>query len=119
RVTRFTLGVGPRATNPQVIISNLPDAGNHVTRTVLVGPDRRLYISIGSSCNVCIESDPHRAAVWVYNLDGSSGRLFAHGLRNAVGMAINPWNKQIWVTNNGRDLLGDDLPPETVYALAD
>ena len=119
RVTRFTLGAGPRATNPQVIIANLPDAGNHVTRTVLVGPDHRLYVSIGSSCNVCIESDPHRAAVWVYNLDGSGGRPFAHGLRNAVGLAINPWSEQIWVTNNGRDLLGDDVPPETVYALAD
>ena len=101
------------------IITSLPDGGQHSTRTVLIGPDQRIYVSIGSDCNVCLESDPHRAAVWVFNLDGSQGRLYARGLRNAVGMQVNPWNQQIWVTNNGRDLLGDNIPPETVYALID
>ncbi len=100
-------------------IINLPAGGQHGTRTVLIGPDNRIYVSIGSTCNVCIEKDPHRAAVWVYNMDGSHGKLYAKGLRNAVGMAINPWNKQIWVDVNGRDLLGDNLPPETLYALID
>ena len=60
-----------------------------------------------------------RATVWVYNSDGSGGQLFARGLRNAVGLAINPWNQHIWATDNGRDLLGDNIPPETVYALQD
>lgn len=101
------------------IITNLPEGGQHSTRTVLIGPDHRIYVSIGSDCNVCQESDPHRAAVWVFNLDGSQGRLYAKGLRNAVGMQVNPWNNQIWVTNNGRDTLGDNVPPETVYALTD
>lgn len=100
-------------------IISLPEGGQHVTRTVLVGPDDHIYVAMGSTCNVCQETDPHRAAVWVYNLDGSQGRLFAKGLRNAVGLAINPWNQQIWATNNGRDLLGDDTPPETVYHLID
>jgi glucose/arabinose dehydrogenase len=106
-------------TSRQVIVPHLPTDGNHVTRTVLVGPDGNLYVSIGSTCNNCIESDPQRATVWMYHLDGSNGRLYARGLRNAVGMAINPWNHQIWVTNNGRDLLGDNIPPETLYALQD
>lgn len=101
------------------IIPNLPLGGQHSTRTVLVGPDNHIYVAIGSTCNVCNETNPHRAAIWVYNMDGSHGRLFAKGLRNAVGMQINPWTKQIWVTNNGRDLLGDDVPPETIYALVD
>lgn len=101
------------------IITNLPEGGQHSTRSVLIGPDHRIYVSIGSDCNVCLESDPHRAAVWVFNLDGSQGRLYAKGLRNAVGMQVNPWNQQIWVTNNGRDNLGDNVPPETVYALLD
>lgn len=101
------------------IITGLPDGGQHSTRTVLIGPDRRIYVAIGSDCNVCLETDLHRAAIWVFNLDGSQGRLYAKGLRNAVGMEVNPWNKQIWVTNNGRDLLGDNIPPETVYRLVD
>ncbi|HZR40489.1 MAG TPA: PQQ-dependent sugar dehydrogenase [Ktedonobacteraceae bacterium] len=117
QVSRFALGPDLKATGKQVIVPHLPTGGNHTTRTVLIGPDGHLYVSIGSTCNVCIETDPQRATVWVYNIDGSNGHLYAKGLRNAVGMAINPWNKQIWVTNNGRDLLGDDIPPETVYAL--
>ncbi|HEV2663035.1 MAG TPA: PQQ-dependent sugar dehydrogenase [Ktedonobacteraceae bacterium] len=100
-------------------ILSLPDGGQHNTRTVLIGPDNRMYVSVGSTCNVCIEQDPHRAAVWVYNLDGSNGRLFAQGLRNAVGMVVNPWNQQIWVDVNGRDLMGDNTPPETLYHLID
>lgn len=119
RVTRFTLGPDLKGTNKTVIVPNLPTGGSHITRTVLIGPDNRLYVSIGSSCNDCVESNPMRATVWVYNLDGSGGHRYARGLRNAVGMAINPWNQQIWVTNNGRDLLGDDIPPETVYKLQD
>jgi glucose/arabinose dehydrogenase len=119
RVTRFTIGADLRATSRQVIVPDLPTGGNHVTRTVLIGPDGNLYVSIGSTCNVCIESDPRRATVMVFHLDGSGGRIYARGLRNAVGMAINPWTRQIWVTNNGRDLMGDNTPPETIYALQD
>ncbi len=118
-ITRFTLGPGQQVTSKQIVVPHLPMGGNHGTRTVLVGPDGNLYVSIGSTCNNCVESDPHRAAVWIYHLDGSGGRLYARGLRNAVGMAINPWNNQVWVTNNGRDLLGDNTPPETIYALHD
>jgi glucose/arabinose dehydrogenase len=113
RISRFTLGPDLQVTSKQVIVPDLPTGGNHTTHTVLVGSDGNLYVSIGSTCNVCIESDSHRAAVWVYHLDGSGGRLYARGLRNAVGMAINPWNKQIWVTNNGRDNMGDNTPPDT------
>lgn len=119
RVSRFTLNADLKVTSKQVVVPHLPTGGNHVTRTVLVGADGNLYVSIGSTCNDCVESDPQRATVWMYHLDGSNGRLYAKGLRNAVGMAINPWNQQIWVTNNGRDLLGDDIPPETIYKLQD
>jgi glucose/arabinose dehydrogenase len=119
RITRFTLGSDQRATDRRALITDLPSSGQHVTRTVLIGPDGAIYVSVGSSCNACIESDPHRAAIWRYNPDGSGGRLYARGLRNAVGMAINPINRQIWVTNNGRDYLGDDQPPDSIYALRD
>src|SRR5262249_54849413 len=118
-IIRVSLGSDLRATGKQVIVPNLPTGGNHNTRTALFGSDGKLYVAIGSTCNVCVESDPHPAAPWVFNADGSGGRLFAKGLRNAVGLATNPWTGQIWVTNNGRDYLGDDSPPETVYALRD
>jgi len=119
RISRFTLGPDLKVTTRQVIVPNVPTGGNHTTRTILVGPDGNLYLSIGSTCNACVESDPHRAAIWVYHLDGSGGRLYSRGLRNAVGMAVNPWNRQIWVTVNGRDYMGDNTPPETIYALQD
>jgi glucose/arabinose dehydrogenase len=76
-----------------------------------------MYVSAGSSCNVCIEKDARRATVMEFNPDGSGMKVFAKGLRNAVGVAVNPRTDTVWVTVNGRDMLGDDLPPETVYDL--
>lgn len=118
-IARMALGSDLKAGPIQRIITGLPLGGQHWTRTVLIGPDNHIYVSIGSDCNVCIEKDPYRAAIWVYNLDGSGGRLYAKGLRNAVGLAVNPWTQQIWIDVNGRDYLGDNAPPETVYALVD
>lgn len=119
KVTRLTLGSNHVATERTVIVPNLPTGGRHGTRTVLIGTDGRLYVSIGSSCDDCVESDPRRAVVMVYNLDGSGGRVYASGLRNAVGMANNPVTGAIWVTDMGRDTLGDNIPPDTIYALQD
>ncbi len=96
------------------IVSGLPTgrlgAPGHVTRTVMVGPDRKLYVSVGSSCNVCEESDTRRAAVIRYNLDGTGEEHVAAGLRNSVGLVFQ--DDTLWGVDNGRDLLGDDLPPE-------
>lgn len=98
----------------EVIVGDLP-SGGHSTRTVLFSPDfRYLYVSVGSSCNVCDEDDPRRAAIVRYNPDGSGETVFAAGLRNAVGITFRPGTDELWATNNGRDMLGDDLPPETV-----
>ena len=101
-------GVGPT----EVIIDDLP-VGGHSTRTVRVGPDSMLYVSIGSSCNVCEEDDPRRATIMRYPFDGGEGELFAAGLRNAVGITFDLQGR-LWATNNGRDGLGDDVPPETI-----
>ncbi len=119
RVTALTLSSDHHAVERRVLLPDLPNDGVHNTKTVLLGPDGLLYLAMGSSCNVCVESNPVRAAVSVYNNAGGAGRVFAHGLRNAVGLAVNPWTNAIWATNNGRDLMGDDVPPETVYALTD
>ncbi|MCA9968573.1 MAG: sorbosone dehydrogenase family protein [Anaerolineales bacterium] len=97
------------------LIDDYP-TGGHSTRTVLFLPDGRMVVSVGSSCNVCTEEDARRAAIVVYDGPEATGeRLFATGLRNAVGLALHPDTGALWATNNGRDLMGDDVPPETVY----
>ena len=97
------------------VISGLP-SGGHNTRTVLFGPDWEfLYVSVGSSCNVCVEDDERRATIMRYRPDGSDGMVYAEGLRNAVGITFRPGTSDLWATNNGRDWMGDDQPPETVY----
>jgi glucose/arabinose dehydrogenase len=101
----------------EVIVDGLP-SGGHNTRTVLFGPDwSTLFVSVGSSCNACIEEDERRATVMRYNPDGSGERVFVRGLRNAVGITFRPGTDELWATCNGRDWLGDDLPPETVYVV--
>jgi glucose/arabinose dehydrogenase len=97
-------------------LADLPTGGGHSTRTVLFHGGK-MYVSAGSSCNVCIEKDLRRATVMEFNPDGSGQRVFTKGLRNAVGLAVNPKTETVWVTVNGRDMLGDDMPPETVYDL--
>src|SRR5205807_2696587 len=76
------------------------------------GPDGKLYLAIGSSCNVCNESDNRRAAISVYDPDGKNGRLFATGLRNAVGFTCQPGPNQTGATVNGRDSIQGDRPPD-------
>ena len=100
------------AANP-VVIARLPESGEHMTRTILFAHGK-LYVSAGASCNVCTESDPRRAAVSEMNEDGSDAHVFASGLRNAVGLTFNERTDTIWATDNGRDWLGDDLPPDEI-----
>ncbi len=98
-------------------IADLPSGGNHVTRTLLFLPkphDDQLLISVGSSCNVCVEKDWRRAKVLVVDAEGGSLKPFASGLRNAVFMTIHPRTKKVWVTEMGRDWLGDNLPPDEI-----
>jgi glucose/arabinose dehydrogenase len=93
------------------VVSSLPDGGNHWTRTVRFGPDGLMYVSVGSSCNVCEEKDPRRAALLRFRPDGSGEEVFATGLRNSVGFDWQPASGDLYATDNGRDLLGDDVPP--------
>ena len=103
-----------KASDPRPVVPSLPAGGGHWTRTVAFGPDGRLYVSVGSSCNICKEADARRAAIVRYEADGSGERLFATGLRNAVGIAFQPGTSTLWATVNERDWKGDDLPPEYI-----
>jgi len=96
----------------EVLMDNIP-TGGHSTRTVKVH-NGSLYMSMGSSCNVCYETDARRAAITRCDLDGTNSTVFASGMRNAVGMAFHPLTGQLYATENGRDWLGDDLPPDEI-----
>jgi glucose/arabinose dehydrogenase len=115
---RDVIRFDPGARSPVTVISGIP-SGGHSTRTILFGPDGKLYLAVGSSCNLCDERDSLRAAVSQFNRDGSGGRVFAKGLRNTVGLAFNPTTGELWGGNNDRDNLGDDLPPEHVNIIKD
>jgi glucose/arabinose dehydrogenase len=105
-----------RAGNEKKIVDLPGSGGGHSTRTILF-TNGKMYVAVGSSCNVCEEDDKRRAAVTEYTEDGSGERTFASGLRNAVGLTVNPKTHTIWATDNGRDWLGDNLPPEEVNDL--
>ena len=121
-VVRVRLGEGGAALGEPETLARYSSGGGHWTRTVVFGRDGGMYVSIGSSCNVCIESSPDRAAVMRYDADGRNGRLYASGLRNAVGLAVHPASGEIWATQNERDNLRpehEDLPPEEINILVD
>jgi glucose/arabinose dehydrogenase len=100
-----------------VFIDSLP-AGGHTTRTIVFDTLRNVvYISVGSSCNAC--RDSVQAVVYAFGLDGAGRRIFASGVRNAVGMTQHPLTGQLWATNNGQDWQGDDIPPEWISIVRD
>ena len=105
-----------KATNGKVIAQLSTEGGGHSTRTVVFHHDK-MYVATGSSCNLCDEKDQRRATVARYNPDGSGMEIFARGVRNTVGMAVNLKTDTIWGTDNGRDQLGDDIPPDKINDL--
>jgi glucose/arabinose dehydrogenase len=109
-----------RYSTRDVLVDNLPSGnrltgGGHNTRTVVVGPDRKMYVSIGSSCNVCVEDDDRRATIIRFNLDGSGKEIFATGLRNTVGYLFD--GNEVIGVDMGRDQIGDDIPPEEINVI--
>jgi glucose/arabinose dehydrogenase len=102
------------------LILDLPSGGSHVTRTVAFSPDgKQLFVSVGSSSNIDIEKDQRRGAVLVADPDGKNSRILASGLRNAVGLGIEPVTGAVWVAVNERDELGDNLPPDFFTSIKD
>lgn len=97
---------------------DLPSGSGHSTRTVKIREDK-MYVSVGSSCNVCLEGQEWRASVIQCNLDGTGCRIFASGLRNSVGIVFHPQTGELYGTDNGRDWLGNDLPPEEINIISD
>lgn len=101
---------------PKVVIDKLPGTAQHGWKTIRFGPDGKLYVTIGAPCNVCEvkPEEPRTASIARMNPDGTGFEIVARGVRNSVGMAWHPSTKELWYTNNGRDMLGDDVPPDTL-----
>jgi len=97
---------------PVVVTDKLPSETHHGWKFIGFGPDGKLYVPVGAPCNIC-EPDPQRYAnILRMNPDGSTVEVFARGVRNSVGFDWHPQTRELWFTDNGRDQLGDDLPPD-------
>jgi Raf kinase inhibitor-like YbhB/YbcL family protein len=101
----------------EMIIGDLPDAGQHPNRVMAFGPDGMLYISVGSTCNACNESNAENATMLRATPDGKSRTIFASGLRNTIGFDWNPQTGEFWGLDHGIDLLGDEVQAEELNRL--
>jgi len=100
-------------------LMDLP-TGGHSTRSVAISPDgKHLFVSVGSGSNIGVGEPPIRAAITICDLDGKNARLYATGLRNPVGLAIEPVTGEVWTSVNERDELGDNLPPDYFTSVKD
>jgi len=101
----------------RLIVDDLPDGGQHPNRTLAFDPQGRLYVTVGSDCNDCKESNPEHATVLRMNADGTDRAVFASGLRNTLGFGFRPGTSDMWGLDHGVDWHGDALPPEEVNQL--
>jgi glucose/arabinose dehydrogenase/mono/diheme cytochrome c family protein len=108
---RFNQASGKLQGDYERIITGLTDDGNHPYKNIGIGPDEKLYVAQGSTCNVCLEADTRRGAMSRFNLDGTGEESVATGLRNSMDFEWTPWDGELFATDNGRDMLGDDYPP--------
>jgi len=114
RVLRFD-GIESRLEDPPppaVVRSDFPTDESHGWKFIAFGPDEKLYVPIGAPCNVCLRADARYASITRMNPDGTEFEVFAHGVRNTVGFDWHPETGTLWFTDNGRDMLGNDLPPD-------
>jgi len=97
---------------PAIVRDDLPADQHHGWKFIAFGPGGRLYIPVGAPCNVCEGTDPRHATILSMNPDGSDLSIYARGVRNTVGFDWDPVTGDLWFTDNGRDLMGEDLPPD-------
>jgi hypothetical protein len=116
RILRFD-DIERRLANPPapvVVSDRFPSDGHHGRKFIAFGPDGKLYVPVGVPCNVCAPDPDRYGIITRMNADGSGLEIYARGLRNTVGFDWDPRTKELWFTDNGRDMMGDDLPPDTL-----
>jgi len=114
RVLRFD-NIGKQLLNPPkpvVVNDTFPKDSHHGWKFIRFGPDGKLYVPVGAPCNICLRDDPRYATIMRMNPDGTNLEIFAGGIRNTVGFDWHPQTKELWFTDNGRDWMGSDLPPD-------
>lgn len=105
---------------PEVVYDKYPTETHHGWKYIAFGPDGKLYVPVGAPCNICESEDPIFNSITRINPDGTGFEIVQSGIRNSVGFTWHPDNKQLWFTDNGRDMLGDDIPAcELNHATAD
>jgi glucose/arabinose dehydrogenase len=113
RILRFK-DIENNLTKPsyEVVYDGYPDEAHHGWKFIAFGPDGMLYIPVGAPCNICVSEDPIFASITRLDVSkaGAKPEIYAHGVRNSVGMTWHPETKELWFTDNGRDMLGDDTP---------
>ncbi|KAA3439707.1 PQQ-dependent sugar dehydrogenase [Rufibacter hautae] len=114
RITRYD-NIAQNLKNPPkpaVVYDKFPTEEHHGWKYIAFGPDDKLYVPVGAPCNICLRKEPVYAAISRMNPDGSGLEVFASGVRNTVGFDWHPTTKELWFTDNGRDLMGDNMPPD-------
>ena len=101
----------PKAGSPVVVYDKYPSDRAHGWKYLRFGPDGWLYVPVGAPCNICEPKEPY-ASITRLKPDGSAMEIYASGVRNSVGFDWDPRTKELWFTDNGRDMLGDDVPPD-------
>jgi glucose/arabinose dehydrogenase len=102
---------------PEVVTDAYPSDAHHGWKFIAFGPDGRLYVPVGAPCNVCTPPGPLHATITRLDLAGGRPEVVARGVRNSVGFDFDPANGDLWFTDNGRDWLGDDQPPDELNHL--
>ncbi|MEJ7736344.1 MAG: PQQ-dependent sugar dehydrogenase [Chitinophagaceae bacterium] len=112
KLARGRLGADGMVGALDTLIRDLPEGSQHDNRTIAFGPDGMLYITVGSDCNDCKETNPEHATILRANADGSNRKIFARNLRNTIGFDWHPQTRELWGLDHGTDWRGDDIPPE-------
>jgi glucose/arabinose dehydrogenase len=113
RITKYVGIESKLASPPKPVVVNdqYPTETHHGWKYIAFGPDGKLYVPVGAPCNICDPDEDIYASITRMNADGSGREVYAHGVRNTVGFTWHPTTKELWFTDNGRDMMGDDLPP--------
>lgn len=96
---------------PTLVYDDLPKDRHHGWKYIAFGPDDKLYVPIGAPCNICESKNEYYTSILRMNADGSDREIYVTGVRNTVGFTWHPETGDLWFTDNGRDMLGDDIPP--------
>ncbi len=96
------------------ILFSLPQGDRHFTRSITFAEDGTMYVSLGSTCDSCVEKSPFLASIITSDAEGKAPKVYATGLRNATFVTLNPKTQELWGTEMGRDFLGDETPPDEI-----